>query len=104
MAVQRLLTTTTASSNHFIKVKMLDAPFSITIDTGAVVGGTPKYSLSVCNFDGDESDFRELDVDTTNIDLTDTVTASGFKFSYLGVKYTSNSATGDVQIYLNLIS
>lgn len=101
MAVSQLLTTTSASSNYFIKLRMEDIPFSITVDTGAVTGGTPKYSLLACNFDGEESDFREFNPMAIDLNLTDTVSSSGFKFAYLGVRYRANSATGTVQIYLN---
>lgn len=100
MATQ-LFTTTNAATTQFVKVKMRNVPFSLSCDTGAVVGGTPTYSLKVCNFDGDESDFRAID-DATLLPLTDVVVSSNFNHEYLGLSYTANSATGTIQFYLNL--
>lgn len=94
------LPTVDASSNNFAKFPMNGKAFSVTVDSGAVVGGTPTYTLCVCNFNGDESDFINIS-DATNISLTDAIKSSSFEFAYLGIKFTSNSATGRVQIYLN---
>jgi hypothetical protein len=97
-------TTVSASVDNFTKVTFPDGNgFSITVDSGAVVGGTPTYTLCVCNFNGDESDFIDI-LDATNIPLTDAIKSSSFEFAYLGIKYNSNSATGDVQIYLNVLN
>ncbi len=95
-------TTVSATTDHFAKIPFTESkPFSITVDSGAVVGGTPTYTLSVCNFNGEEADFINI-ADATNLPLTDAVKSDSFEFAYLGVKFTSNSATGIVQIYLNV--
>ena len=100
---KQLFTTTNAATSQFVKVKMLDNAWSLVCDSGSVVGGTPTYSLSVCNFDGDESDFQLITL-ATALNLTDSVKSSTFKFEYLGLSYTPNSATGTIQFYLNLPS
>lgn len=92
--------TVVATTDHFAKFPMNGKAFSVTVDSGAVVGGTPNYTLSVCNFNGDESDFINI-ADATNISLINAVKSSSFEFAYLGIKFNSNSATGRVQIYLN---
>jgi hypothetical protein len=95
---------TIANTNQFAKIPFPESKgFSITVDSGDVVGGTPTYTLCVCNFNGDESDFIDI-ADATNLPLTDAVKSSSFEFAYLGVKFTSNSATGTMQIYLNVLN
>ena len=100
--IQRLLTSTTAAENKFITIPMENRPFSITCDFGDVVGGTPTYSLLVCNFTGAGSDFIAIS-DATNLSLTTAIKSDSFEFAYLALKYTANSATGTVQFYLNTI-
>ena len=96
-------TTVPANTNQFAKIAYTENNgFGITVDYGAVVGGTPTYTLCVCNFDGDESDFIDIP-DATNVPLTTAVKSGSFAFAYLGIKFTSNSATGNVQIYLNVL-
>ena len=102
MAVKLILNDTgVANTNFFKKVPMTNNAWSFYCDNGAVVGGTPTYSLSVCNFNGDEADFRAID-EAQLLSLTETVIKSTFNFAFLGVTYRANSATGSIQFYLNI--
>lgn len=96
-----ILSDTRASVSHFKKVKMTGSKIGISCDDSLVVGGTPTYTVLFCTFDGDEEQFRELSSETNLLALSESVKYSSFNFAYLGIKYTPNSATGEVQIYLN---
>lgn len=89
-----------AATNHFAKILMTDVSFGITSHYAGITSGTPTITLSVCSFNGEESDFIPI-ADATNVLLTDAIKASSFAFAYLGVKFTSNTSTGLFQSYLN---
>lgn len=95
------LSDTRASVNKFVKLRMDGGKFGITCDNSSVVEGTPTFTILVCSFNGNEAQFRELSMETTNRPLTEIVKADSFHFAYIGLKYTANGATGDVQFYLN---
>jgi len=96
-----ILSDTRASVSHFNKIKMTGTKIGISCDDSLVVGGTPTYTVLCCAFDGEEAQFRELSSETNLLALSESVKYSSFNFAYLGIKYTPNSATGTVQIYLN---
>lgn len=103
MPVKLILNDTgVANTNFFKKIPMTNSAWSFYVDSGAVVGGTPTYTLSVCNFDGDEADFRDISTLSTDLTLDKSVKASTFNFAFMGLKYIANSATGSIQFYLNI--
>lgn len=91
-----------ASSDRFAKFAMpFGKGFSIMCKTALLTAGNPKYSLLVCNFDGSESDFKELSAPTTSMSHDAIYTTDSFNYAYLGVRYEKDAATGYIQIYLN---
>ena len=98
---KRILPDTRASISQFVKIKMNSNKIGISCDDSLVSGGTPTYTVLFCTFDGDEEQFRELSSETNLLALSESVKYSSFNFAYLGIKYRANSATGEVQIYLN---
>lgn len=92
-----------ASVDHFAKFPMqFGKGFSIMMQTELLTAGNPKYSLSVCNFNGEEADFKPLSAGTTNLAKDAIHSEDAFNYAYLGVKYDHDAATGYVQIYLNI--
>lgn len=91
-----------ASVDHFAKIPMqFGKGFSVMVKTALLTAGNPKYSLSVCNFNGDEADFKPLSAGTTSMAHDAIYSQDTFNYAYLGVKYEHDTATGYVQIYLN---
>jgi len=103
MAIKSIacLTDKRASVSHFVKLRMDGGKWGITCDDSLVSGGNPRYTLSVCSFNGKESQFRELSSETSSMLLTGKASGENFKFAYLGLSYIPAHATGEVQFYLN---
>lgn len=91
-----------ASVDHFAKLPMpFGKGFSIMCKTALLTAGNPKYTLMVCNFNGEQADFKELSAPTTSMSHDTIYSTDSFNYAYLGIRYEKDAATGYIQIYLN---
>lgn len=95
--------TVDASVYHFAKFPMeFGKGFSIMMQTALLTAGNPKYTLMVCNFNGEQADFKELSAPTTSMSRDTIYSTDSFNYAYLGIRYEKDVATGYVQLYLNV--
>lgn len=91
-----------ASIDRFAKFPMLFGKgFSVMMQTELLTAGNPKYTLMVCNFNGEQADFKELSAPTTSMSHDTIYSTDSFNYAYLGIRYERDVATGYIQIYLN---